>query len=112
MAGIRWRDKRRMNQRSMESMYPICSKFAICSFRGWGTGPFPSPAKCSGPFWFLDWSLLGAPSVEGQKRYGVLVFQKNSIDIVSEILICPRTTAAAEQEYTLLPAAVHSLTVP
>lgn len=37
--------------------------------------------------------------VDGLRRYGFLVFQKVSIDITPpEILICPRTTAAAEQE--------------
>src|ERR1700739_4128335 len=25
------------------TLYPICSKFAICSFLGRGTGPFPYP---------------------------------------------------------------------
>ncbi len=36
-------------------MYTICSSFAICSFRGVGTGPFPSRLV---PFENEGWSLL------------------------------------------------------
>ena len=36
-------------------MYTICSRFAICSFRALGTGPFPKPLV---PFDSLGWPLL------------------------------------------------------
>ena len=39
----------------IEAMYTICSRFAICSFRALGSGPFPKPLV---PFDSLGWPLL------------------------------------------------------
>src|SRR5580704_3950190 len=43
MTRIRWTDNASRGPWLERAVYTICSRFAICSFFGKGTGPFPSP---------------------------------------------------------------------